>query len=185
MKVYWIKKPWPVSSFRGFTTLNVYDNGRSNRDDVEYSDAHFTKYGVVHVAAIPHNDNCFSKYKKEELKYYTHYSMVHNGKLWRAYSWGGAFDQRSIAFRVNKFARDVMRLTQGENNSQPVSPSKDAELEIERLKESLRGMVDLVLSLVETALPRVGIVWSSPSDYPLALRVALKLIGGNKDSMTS
>jgi hypothetical protein len=158
----------------------VFNNGYFD-EDVEKKRTVFTKHGMVYIGAIKHNDRIFAS-KNEDLNYFTHYAMIHNGKLWRAKSWGGGFEPKSYASRGHKFARDVMRLAQDEANSQPVSPSKLAELEIVRLKDGLQRLVDYVYSLMQSALPRLGIVWSSQEDYPLAMRNALKLLenGGVK-----
>jgi hypothetical protein len=154
---------------------DVFHNGRRKHDLVERA-TKFTKHGIVYCGAILHDERLLKSEKVANLNYFTHYAMMHNGRLWRGKSWSGDFESNSIQWRAAKFARDVMRLTQDEANAQPVSPSKQAELEIERLRDGLQRLVDLVLSLMQTTLPRVGIVWSSRKDYPLALRNALKLL---------
>lgn len=174
--IYWWK-PYSIRHFRPSNWRSVFNAGRHEEEVVEHPITHFTKHGIVYSAAIPHDERLLKSKKRDYLNYYTHYAMIHNGKLWRAKSWGGGFEQKAISWRANKFARDVIRLTQDEANAQPVSPSKQAELEILRLRDCLRGLVELVLSLLETALPRVGIVWSSPDDYPAALREAIKITG--------
>jgi hypothetical protein len=158
----------------------VFNNGYYD-EDIEKKRTVFTKHGVVFVAAIRHDDKIFAS-KNDDLNYFTHYAMIHNGKLWRCKSWGGGFEPKSYSFRAHKFARKVMRLAQDEANALPVSPSKQAELEIARLRDGLQRLVDLVLSLVNATLPRVGIVWSSREDYPLALRNALALLNKGGDT---
>lgn len=152
----------------------MFNNGYFD-EDVDVQLTAFTKCGMVYVGAIRHEDKIFAS-KNDELNYFTHYAMLHNGKLWRCKSWGGGFGPNALRYRAYKFARDVLRLTQDEANALPVSPSKQAELDIARLRDGLQRLVDLVLSLINTTLPRVGIVWSSREDYPLALRNALALL---------
>ena len=174
--VYWWE-PYGRKTFRICNGRSIFNGGRREEEVVKYPTTHFTKHGIVYSAAIPHDERLLKSEKRDYLNYYTHYAMFHSGKLWRGKSWGGGFGSKALSRRANKFARDVMRLTQDEADALPVSPSKQAELEILALKDCLRRLVDLVLSLVETTLPRVGIVWSSPADYPVALREALKVIG--------
>jgi hypothetical protein len=167
-------------SLRVCNERTIFNNGYFD-EDIEKKRTVFTKYGMVFIAAIKHNDRIFAS-SNEDLNYFTHYAMIHNGKLWRCRSWGGGFEPKSYTFRAYKFARMVMRLAQDEANAQPVSPSKQAELEIVRLKDGLQRLVDYVFSLMQSALPRIGIVWSSPDDYPLALRNALRLLESGGDT---
>jgi hypothetical protein len=158
----------------------VFNNG-CYEQDVDNKITVFTKHGIVYVGAIRHEDRIFAS-KDDDLNYFTHYAMIHNGGLWLNKSWGGGFGSMALRLRAIRFARDVMRLSQDEANTQPVSPSKQAGLEIERLRDGLQRLVDYVLSLVDTALPRIGIVWSSRADYPLALRNALALLNRGGDA---
>ena len=178
MSIYWWKPR--RRSLRTSSESTVFNNGYYEQD-VDHKITVFTKHGIVYAGAIRHEDRIFAS-KNDDLNYFTHYAMVHNGKLWRNRSWGGGFGSKALRKRAIKFARDVMRLSQDEANTQPVSPSKQAELEIARLRDGLQRLVDYVLSLVDTAIPRIGIVWSSREDYPLALRNALALLnkGGGK-----
>jgi len=150
-------------------------NDREVVDDIEHEATCFTKHGIVYCHCRPHNDRIFAS-KHKELNYFTYYAMIHNGRLWRRVSWGGGFGYHALNCRARKFARDVMRATQDEANFQPVSPAKQMERELAQTREALSNLVSLVQVWMDTAFPKMGMVWSRLEDYPSALRSAMNML---------
>lgn len=136
-----------------------------------------TNYGIVYSAMNKHNERLLKHYEREELNYYTHYNIVIDGVMLRSKSWGGAMTQAGMRVRAHEFSRRVARLVSDEARDLPVSPSTEMKRELHRTRTVLSGLVKLCLMWVSSTFPRIGLVWSSPDDYPTPLRDAIALLG--------
>lgn len=137
-----------------------------------------TNYGIVYSSMAKHDDRILKSDKKEELNYFTHYYMVLEGVMWKSKSWGGAMTHAGMRLRSHEFSRRVIRLAPDEAKDLPVSPSTEMKRAHAQTRLALTRLVTLCLTWISSTFPRVGIVWSSPDDYPTALREAVALLEG-------
>jgi len=143
-----------------------------------------TQYGIVYSSMAKHNERLLMSDRRERLNYNTHYVIIVNGMMWRGKSWGGAMSHAGMRLRSHEFSRRVMRLVPDEATVLPVSPNAEMKRELHRTRMALSGLVKLCLTWISSTFPRIGLVWSSPDDYPAALREAVALLertGGEAD----
>lgn len=144
-----------------------------------------TDYGIVYSSMAEHNERLLRHHKKKELNYNTHYYIIVNGMMWRGKSWGGTMSHAGMRMRAHEFSRRVMRLVPDEATVLPVSPSIEMKRELHRTKVALSKLVELCMTWISSTFPRYGLIWSSPDDYPSALRNAiahLEETGGEADN---
>jgi len=170
-------EPWSVKFRPGLSRSNVMALGKMSMDlsDISLESITFTEHGIVYSQAVKHNDRIFMG-NEEAKNYFTHYAMIYNGRLWRGKSWGGALTPKGASTRARKFARAVVAEAVDEANEEPAPPKHGQELEVAMLRTTLAKLVDLCKAWIESSFPRMGIVWSSREDYPIALREAMWLL---------
>jgi hypothetical protein len=172
--VHWWKLKVTKFSTSSISPKNVVAAGRSIKEG-ELEAVTFTTYGIVYSMMIEHDERLL-KSKQKTLNYFTHYSMVLDGMLWRGSSWGGTMTPDGMRLRSHEFSRRVARRASDEAKDLPVSPSTEMKRTLHRTQQTLSGLVELCLMWINTTFPRIGMVWSSPDDYPAVLREAIALL---------
>jgi len=159
-------KPKAISTIRGGMTMaNVMTAGRDDIPEEQrlWPTITFSKWGLV--------------YSHMSDDVHTHYAMIWKNRLWRGRTYGGITGYNAITARAMRWASYVVKEA-AELEGIEVPPS-DAELLTQnaQLLLTMRALVDLVESWMNSALKRAGIHYPTVQSYPPALRKARKLIG--------